>query len=283
MYLLTAVEFPALLTNKRKLKEGALLRPFFCALSFCYVGMSSAADVGIEIGFQNFDYTEYSESDIELDNESGFIPVLTLEYQHSLNAKTKLTTRFSYSANALVYDGQTQQGAPHITKTDEMFANGFIQLEYLYLKNNLLLKPEFHYGYNQWYRDIRPANNVLGLFEKYSWHNIGLGLQIEKHQGRTRIVGGTKFSILPFSNVNVDLSDAGYSKVDVPLPMGFEFGSNIGFLKTINSNTVISAQWSRQYRTFQVSEVVLTGNIGILEPRSLAIIDTLSFGLSYQF
>ena len=132
------------------------------------------------LALQDFGYKEFSNQNTLLDREDGWIPGISGAYSQQTD-KYSLDIGLTYLKGKVVYDGQTQGGTPHKTHTNEQIIDVSISLGFRDVIKNLP-KPSVLYfglGYREWQRDILPTNNVLGLFEIYSWHYGFIGGKVE--------------------------------------------------------------------------------------------------------
>ena len=133
------------------------------------------ADTTIEASARllNFNYEEFDGLTGQSANkETGVIPGLSIAVSKILNNYTNTIGVEVYSGQ-VDYDGYTQSDVPHSTVTDEKLYQLFYQLNWSLTTSSSI------YGkvaWQQWDRDILPANNVSGLFEQYQWWAFEAGL-----------------------------------------------------------------------------------------------------------
>jgi len=122
-----------------------------------------------------FNYTEYSDNDVELDKETGFIPGINLSYLFALKSNVhQLVFDIAYYKGEVKYDGQLQSGIPFVTNTDETLIN--YSVKYIFNWQSIYVQNVFFMlSQHQWDRNILGKGNVSGLFEIYKWDEIALG------------------------------------------------------------------------------------------------------------
>lgn len=99
-----------------------------------------------------------------------------------------LDTHWDYHAGEVDHDGQTNQGVPLDTRTEERILNGSVRLgRWVALPGGVALAGYAGGGYRHWDRDIRGTAGVGGLDERYRWPYAALGLSARHRQGRGQL------------------------------------------------------------------------------------------------
>ena len=140
----------------------------------CHSAVSFAeTQLTISPALLHFDYTEFSTTDQELDNESGWLPGLEAKLSHSFASDWSFAIVSAYYSGTVDYVGQTQSGTPHTTDTEtDLFRIGGQINKEVYKKIRLFFGAQSH----QWNRDIKDTVNVSGIDETYKWLEYSLGL-----------------------------------------------------------------------------------------------------------
>jgi len=160
-----------------------MFKAFFSILTFIlannlFVKNSLADSFEVTTDILHFDYQEFDTSGNLLDKEIGFIPGIGFKYT-SLYKRTGITAFVSIHDGQIDYLGNTQNGLPHNTKTNERLIKSGILLtsrKHPSFPARLL----FSVAYQFWDRDILSKNNVYGLHERYSWYEYSLGLNFKQ-------------------------------------------------------------------------------------------------------
>ena len=141
---------------------------------------AGSTSLQIGIALQDFGYKEFDDQNKLLDREDGWIPGISGAYSQQTD-KYSLDISFSYLQGEVIYDGQTQGGAPHKTHTNERIIDVSISLGFRDVIKNLPNPSVLYFGlgFREWQRDILPTSTVLGLFETYSWHYGFIGGKVE--------------------------------------------------------------------------------------------------------
>lgn len=245
------------------------------------------ADTTIEASARllNFNYEEFDQSGQSLDKETGIIPGLSIATSKTLNNFTN-TIGFEAYSGQVDYDGHTQSGAPHTTITDEKLLQLFYKLNWspANYKSSIYGKV----AWQQWDRNIFPANNISGLFEQYQWWAFEAGLlatlfenDINKWQlefGVSKISNGT---------IKIDLETQGFGQPELNLGNGSGVSAALIFLHNLTNRDNIELSLQHRYWTFgrSNSETISNGlnTITITEPRSVSNHTIVSINYRYYF
>ncbi len=233
-------------------------------------------------------YFDYEETDIQgdtLNQETGFIPGLTLAVS-SPYRRTFNTLEFSIYDGEVDYDGRTQSGLPHQTTTEQNILRVLYRLSWSPDNSEGALYGKVYW--QQWDRDIQPNNNVLGLFERYRWWTLEAGVQVPfiKNERRNLLfelgalatTGGT---------ILIDLASLGYGKPTLDLGDDYGFSAKLKYEVLHSSNS--SFQFGLQVRRWAFgrsnSKTISDGtnHIIITEPDSTSMHTMLSAGYRYHF
>jgi hypothetical protein len=116
-----------------------------------------------------FGYKEFSDNGALVDRERGGLPGLAAALTRT-QGRWFATGEVSYFSGAARYRGQTQSGAPLNTRTEEKLLDIQMQTGRWYrLRGDIDWSVYAGLGYHRWQRDIKPIENVNGLFEIYNW------------------------------------------------------------------------------------------------------------------
>jgi len=154
---------------------GALL---FASLTIC-VGDTQAgeqsfrAEAGVSV--LRFNYQEFDGAGSLLDTERGGIPGLSLNLEwRKMDWTVEGAT--SYHFGKVIYDGQTNYGAPYSTLTNERTSDTTLRAG-MWFGTSYRVMPFVGIGYRRWDRDILPAS-LGGLFESYQWPYLWIGTKV---------------------------------------------------------------------------------------------------------
>lgn len=189
----------------------------------------------------------------------------------------------SYHRGQVPYNGQTDQGSPYSTRTDEYIGDVSLRVG-RWFDGRYPAMPYAGIGYRRWDRDIQ-AGSLNGLFESYRWSYLWLGL---------------KQSLLPQQNSSLLFLDAGLLKPITPeIHIDFKGTypvsptvyprSNLGLRFMLTSSMALSKdmrmtlepyyEYWKLGRSPSVSTPVSTGILTVHEPASR----TSNFGLNLRF
>ncbi|MGI9286115.1 MAG: hypothetical protein ACR2P1_12060 [Pseudomonadales bacterium] len=135
---------------------------------------SNILQTSIGIGAMDFDYQEFNDSE-RLNREQGNLFGLTAAIQGHWG-KNFVEADVAWFANDVDYDGQTQNGVPVNTTTDQVVVNSAALFGRYFQKHN-----KFQHalvvglGYRYWQRDINSTRTALGVLETYTWWYGQLG------------------------------------------------------------------------------------------------------------
>lgn len=142
-------------------------------------------DAWIGPAIMDFDFREYENGE-RLVREHGTLYGLTGGVRTGCKAM-RLEAELSWFGNDVRYDGQTQDGAPVRTQTDEHILDGLGRIGWLFRRQERLQYQLFAgLGYRYWDRDIRSTPAAAGLTEIYTWWYALLGARgLYRPNGRT--------------------------------------------------------------------------------------------------
>lgn len=244
------------------------------ACSLGWTGTIVAANrISLQPGILQFQYEETDNDGSFLDGETGVIPGFKATVNVRATNNSELVFGISQYSDDVKYNGQTQAGFPHQTRTDEMLRSlsAAIVLSLPELNGSLYLKAGV--GRGEWERDIMPANGVSGLYERYSWYelNAGLGWLIYRSDAEEyRVYATMSRTVKP--RIKVDLTPWDYGKPSLELKerSGFEIGTD--WIYSINNRWQFGMALSYKIRRFGHSnEITLVNGMGastIMEPDS---------------
>ena len=138
---------------------------------------ASTFHFGVGFDAMYFDYREFNSEDILLDKETGPMPGLHLSAAVvDDNWYSELV--YEYHLGTVDYDGQTQNGDPLTTETEEDIVDlSFIIGRYFGHASRHRSAVYAGLGYHYWERNILPTGNVAGLLETYKWSYALLGMK----------------------------------------------------------------------------------------------------------
>jgi hypothetical protein len=244
-----------------------------------------AVDLRIAVELMHFDYEETDLSGSTLNQETGFIPGITLA---AIQPYFGIENSFEFSmyGGQVDYDGQTQDGQPHQTTTEQSIYRLLYKLSWSPLSTEAAFYGKTYW--QQWDRDIQPNNGVGGLFERYRWWTVEAGAQLPFiRQDRQNLFWELGLLASLNGTIMIDLSDAGFGSpaLDLGNSIGFASGLKYEFKRTSNS----SLQFGVQFKTWGFgrsnSKTISDGNdtFTITEPDSTTIQTTLSASYIHHF
>lgn len=274
----------AIVNNKSASGIGALFLFAFPLLIAGNAWGAEPAAVKAEIGISalRFDYRELDDAGHVLDKELGTIPGLSVKIGQRFSA-WEWESAGSYHRGQVPYNGQTDQGSPYSTRTDEYIGDVSLRVG-RWFDGRYPAMPYAGIGYRRWDRDIQ-AGSLNGLFESYRWSYLWLGL---------------KQSLLPQQNSSLLFLDAGLLKPITPeIHIDFKGTypvsptvyprSNLGLRFMLTSSMALSKdmrmtlepyyEYWKLGRSPSVSTPVSTGILTVHEPASR----TSNFGLNLRF
>jgi len=138
---------------------------------------ANANSIEVSTNIYHFNYQEFDTSNQSLNQEKGYLPGIKLEFNHAYK-ESHFIPYISLQDGTANYRGNTQNGQPHRTKTEEQI----LQLGLDVIGNKLEKMPLhliFGFRYWQWDRNILTKNNTLGLHEVYTWNEFNLGIRLK--------------------------------------------------------------------------------------------------------
>jgi len=228
-------------------------------------------DLTISPGILYFKYIEFGKNGERLDKESGFLPGFSIDITGSNKSAFHVQAGLSYYTTTIDYDGMTQAGAPHTTRTNE-------RLKHLHFAVGKTFEPDIQpfdvflrFDLSIWDRDIKPMNGISGLYEKYQWNETGLVLQksfLVKNNSHVSI--NLDIFRVTSPSVTVDLSSFGYGSPRLTLDPKTGFKTGLEWRAKIHDRSGYSVGFYFKQYGFGASDPVTLGGAGgtILEPRS---------------
>lgn len=152
-----------------KRSSAVLLGLFLTAQPFV---SQAATNLKASLAMMSFNYTETSDANTELDNESGSLPGVHLDL--ALNGLVSNVYAELYQGS-ISYNGHTQQGDTFNSTTQQLVIRSGAILSLVNFSDGL----ELINGYtvNLWDRQIQGKDDVGGLHELYHWGEVSLGLR----------------------------------------------------------------------------------------------------------
>ena len=211
--------------------------------------MESETTAWIGLSVMDFGYKEFGERNELLDREDGLLPGLSLGIMQPINNWFGVLEGSMYSGE-VTYDGQTQNGIPLETDTDELIIDAALQLGYWFNRPK-----RFNYalygglGYRYWRRDIRPTaltngTPVAGLLETYQWKYGLLGFKVKYNQND-----------IVYWKINIQLMRTIDPEIEVDF-QGFRGFDNTRLELGEKYGTRINISWNYAYSKSQSFEIV---------------------------
>lgn len=233
----------------------------------------------------DFNYEEFDQSGQSLNKETGIIPGLSITASKALAAFTNTISAKAYDGQ-VDYNGQTQSGVPHTTNTNETLYRLFYKLNWHPTDYGISIYGKV--AWQQWNRDILPANNISGLFEQYQWWSYELGLAatlLESDSDKLILeLGASRTSN---GSIEIDLSPQGFGKPELKLSNGSGFSTALKYQHTLSNKNKISLSLQHQRWEFGRSNTKTVSDgfttINITEPRSDSRHTILSISYIHYF
>lgn len=242
------------------------------------VSVASEAEYHIGVALMKFDYDEYTDNNVFLDGESGFIPGVVLK------RKQDHTTYYSewvgqLHGNTINYDGQTQGGTPLTTKSDAVIFDTHFKLGFHFAEaqNHGLY---FGLGYRYWFRNIRSGHDingspVAGLLEHYYWL-YGLFGYAANYTVNENVNVGFDIRLTNMINAKMDIDFLGYNNYDnTQVNLGNRSGARFAVpiqIKTRNRSFIVSPYYEiidiGRSNNVRVTSGGVPTTIEVYEPRS---------------
>ena len=233
-------------------------------------------------------YFNYEETDVDgnrLNKETGYLPGVSIAASQRFRTAYH-SFEFSAYGGEVDYDGQTQSGVPHQTRTEQTIYRVLYRLSAPLETTDAELYGKVYW--QQWDRDIQPNNNVLGLFERYEWWSIEGGFEVPlMRKDRQDLLLGLGVLTTLYGTISIDLSDAGFGEPVLDLGNGVGF---VGELKyDIRQWKNSSLQFGVSYRTWEFgrsnSKTISNGSefFTITEPESQTAQTILFAGYLHRF
>ena len=192
------------------------------------------------------------------------------------------TLEMAYWRGTVDYNGQTQNGTPLRTDTDQAIWSLDYRADW-----RLPRLPAGLYGrvgWQNWDRDIQPAGNASGLFERYRWWTFEAGfsadiLTLKKHT-LTLELGGL---VTRNGTIEIDLRAFGVGEPELDLGDGSGFAVRGGWQWQLGDRDSVVTLLEYEFWDFARSENATVSDgmnsIVIAEPES----DSKRVGLSVQY
>lgn len=245
------------------------------------------ADVEIDASIKilHFDYEEFDQSGASFNKETGNIPGLSITASKKLSNFIN-TVSFEVYDGRVDYDGQTQSGAPHMTSTDETLHRIFYKLNWSPENDNNSIYGKV--SWQQWDRNILPANNVSGLFEQYEWRAFEVGLLAtlsENNTDKWQFEFGV--SKTDSGTIEIDLIKQGFGQPKLNLGDGHGMTAALIYQRILSEKNRLSLSIQHQRWTFGRSNTLSISDgftaFDITEPRSVSKHSILAVNYSYSF
>ena len=181
-------------------------------------------NLGVGFDAMYFDYREYNGDEVLLDKETGPMPGLhlsaALQWDHWYSELI-----YEYHLGTVDYDGQTQNGDPLSTETEEDIVDlSLVVGRHFGAASRYRSALYAGLGYHYWERNILPISTVAGLLETYEWSYALLG---------------AKFSFLKSTQNGLLLDLRVRRMLDATMAVDF-----LGFMNWDNTTLNLGEDWS---------------------------------------
>ena len=253
-----------------------------------WAGHLNAAALSLSPMLYSFNYKEFNSTGQLLDEEDGKLMGYALELSGQHNADWHSALSLLLTEGEVNYDGETQSGAPHETRTDEDFTVVKYQLQHRQQFNQKFIALGLGVAYLQWDRDIQPRLSVRGLYEEYRWWEADVAVKF----GFEQVMDGRlsfEVSVLQIINptLTVDLSEFSLGKPDLSLGERGGYQLSLEWVRPLNQHWQIGLRaWLKEWR-FGRSNAVSTSNgtsrFSIVEPASTSRHAAMEMVFTYLF
>jgi len=128
----------------------------------------SALEYNLTPQFHYLDYLEVDEQGNTLNTETGWLKGAKLSTT-GLFGHWTMQGHLQFSQGTVDYQGHTQSGQPHHTRTKQIYFQYGISAGYTFRVANLELTPTIALDKHYWRRDIQAKGLVSQLTEDYQW------------------------------------------------------------------------------------------------------------------
>lgn len=123
------------------------------------------------------DHREFSDAGAHLDRDRGDLPGGTLGLKLARGPWSLLLDAARHRG-AADYEGRTNAGRPHTTRSDEDLLDASLRVARTWTAGRLEAAATVGLGWRRWRRDIRARDSVAGLDQTYTWPYATLGLAL---------------------------------------------------------------------------------------------------------
>ena len=245
-------------------------------LFLCMPTVSLAQSLTVSASSVYTYYREYSERKTVLNNETGWLPSLSLAYGFSTFLKNEFSLAMKLTKGSLNYAGYLQNGSPHQTQTDTVIYD--VAMQYFHrLENHSDFAVGLLIGQHNWQRDILPSGAGLGLYEQYKWYRVLASVQYQYNKMQYQFSAGALLD----GNVNVNLTELNLGKIDIPLQTGYQMDMNFAYQFHHENECGLSVSLDNNLIYFDKSKAVRVANSEFSEPNSIQLQSIVKF--SYEF
>jgi hypothetical protein len=248
--------------------------------------------LGVGIDAMRFYYREFDDDDKVSNTEKGVIPGLVLSA--AFEWETWYTEfNYKYNTGKVEYDGQTQDGIPAFTDTQEDIVDVNL-IAGRYFGSAAYYRSSIYggLGYYYWERDILPGkdingDSVGGLFETYEWSYALIGARFSlKESSHSGLLLALRLQRMLDATMEVDY--LGFENRDnLELDLGEEWSFRLGLPYILstkdNARLTIEPYLVTWFIGRSPSKQVTSGGVPVgkiaWEPRS----ETYNFGLTVKY
>ena len=244
----------------------------YFSMAFSPAALFAETSVQVSAALLNFNYEEFDQEDQSLNKETGNIPGVSIALQQ---ASENFSNSFSLEryGGTVNYDGATQTGTPHTTRTDETLTRLSYKLNWSPAEYEASIFGRL--AWQQWDRNILPNNGVFGLFEQYRWWAVEIGANATLYQKESnRLQFELAASKITQGTIEIDLNSQGFGRPVLDLGDGSGFTTALLFRHELSKLDYIGFDLRYQYWKFGRSNTQTISNgtitIDITEPRSIS-------------
>ena len=123
------------------------------------------------------DHREFSDAGVRLDRDRGDLPGGALGLKLA-RGPWSLRLDAARHRGAADYEGRTNAGRPHATRSDEDLLDASLRVARTWTAGRLEAAAMAGLGWRRWRRDIRARDGVAGLDQTYTWPYATLGVTL---------------------------------------------------------------------------------------------------------
>ena len=244
--------------------------------------MPRAIDLSLNIF--DFDYAEHVIPPMK-STENGIIKGFGVGVVSNPKYPYFISLGLNYSWAEEDYDGSTQAGIPHKTKTNSSFTQFIMNLGYSFqLSDNFKIEPFLGYDIRSWDREITGEG---GIEEIYSWQNIPMGCGFEYQASPDFEIGFiAHINLMINGKIKILFSKIDYTYPDISLNLGNVTGLKVMLPMKLSISDGLSLNLSPYYEKYafdKSNSFYQDGQELFYEPSSTTYLIGANAGVTIKF